>query len=554
MRFFEFHPRGREIRFQVVRDMSGGTDLEASARIVLLPQDDAPRVDFSPSLVPFSPELKTQRQWILVRGGEAVCYLPEGRYLALATAGPLDSVEQWMVPATGPVEHRFRIRREVQLPRHATVDFHVHGAASLDSLVPLMERVWSFLAAGVDILVATDHGTITDYRPLIKRTPAARGRIRSIPGVETGSLRKGQRHFGHWGVWPLEPDSSAPEGTNGRRTRRGALRPIRKEWQLRENPADESVPRMYEAYRRRAYELARRAGRLDQQTEPIIELNHPRGIDRHPQWPAPARVHDWFNKVEFRPDQPIPTAGDLEAPNGGLLRPAPGGTTGLDFDVLEIWNRNSRRLYMEVRRDWFALLNQGFVRTGVANTDTHSMARVLPGYPQNVVFLPPAVQGGPQVSNRDLAAAVRSGHVVGTDGPVPLLEVAAVPQETGSVAAGPGDLLSAPLGKVRVELEVQAASWVPLGPLRIWVNGEVVATRGPGTRHATVLLTLNEDAWILAEVGDPMAVPNGQPLPGIYGQVAPLGMALGFTNPVLVDQDGNGHFDPPGLKPASLLR
>ena len=42
-------------------------------------------------------------------------------------------------------------------------DFHVHGAASYDSSIPDQDRVVSFLAAGLDVIVATDHDVVTSY-------------------------------------------------------------------------------------------------------------------------------------------------------------------------------------------------------------------------------------------------------------------------------------------------------------------------------------------------------------------------------------------------------
>ena len=50
------------------------------------------------------------------------------------------------------------------MPRGAlSGDFHVHGAASYDSSIPDQDRVFSFLAAGVDVIVATDHDVVTSY-------------------------------------------------------------------------------------------------------------------------------------------------------------------------------------------------------------------------------------------------------------------------------------------------------------------------------------------------------------------------------------------------------
>ena len=93
-------------------------------------------------------------------------------------------------------------------------------------------------------------------------------------------------------------------------------------------------------------------------------------------------LHDWFNKVGFDPSRPVPEA---------LLRPAAGGLNAMDFDALEIWNRSSRILYERVRADWFALLNRGYVRTGTANTDSHTVSPKIAGHPltQLVEFLRP---------------------------------------------------------------------------------------------------------------------------------------------------------------------
>ena len=50
-------------------------------------------------------------------------------------------------------------------------DFHVHGAASFDSAIPDQDRVASFLAAGVDVVIATDHDVVTNYQ---RRSPLRR--------------------------------------------------------------------------------------------------------------------------------------------------------------------------------------------------------------------------------------------------------------------------------------------------------------------------------------------------------------------------------------------
>ncbi|MFQ5719992.1 MAG: hypothetical protein ACE5IK_10640 [Acidobacteriota bacterium] len=542
VRRFEFAPAGRPVHLRIVRDTAHGPDTHAGARIVIEALDGAPEVHLStldPPRLPYGSNL-LPRSWLLARDGVASGLLPEGRYRATVTGGPLDSVSSWVTPPAGPVLHTFHLHREIDLPGTATVDFHVHGEASRDAWIPLERRVRSFLAAGVDWIVASDHGTITDYGDLIAHLPGAAGRLRAISGVEAGMGRASRQTplWGHWNVWPLTPDPGTPGN--------GALR-----WTTAGGPAHGQLPvevaGLFDAYRARARDLARRRLSGKPLVDPVvIQLNHPRGI-LFPRDSAPKRLHDWFNQVDFQPTVPIPPAGTHGGPNAGLLDATPAGTTALDFDALEIWNRNSRQLYVETRNDWFSLLDQGYVRTATANTDTHTLGE-LAGYPENIVLLADGEPAGPSASVGSIAAAVRAGRVIGTDGPVPLLTVTA-----GSRTGRIGDLVPAPEGRVQVSVTVHAATWVPIGSIRIWINGHVAATGPPPGPDAVrpVSLSANvalaKDAWIIAEVGDPEALPETAPLPGIYGRLVPRGLALGFTNPVFVDVDANGRFDAPGL-------
>ncbi len=60
---------------------------------------------------------------------------------------------------------RCRSSRSPQLLPTGVVsgDFHVHGGASFDSAIPDQDRVVSFLATGVDVIIATDHNVVTSY-------------------------------------------------------------------------------------------------------------------------------------------------------------------------------------------------------------------------------------------------------------------------------------------------------------------------------------------------------------------------------------------------------
>ncbi|MFQ5719878.1 MAG: hypothetical protein ACE5IK_10065, partial [Acidobacteriota bacterium] len=563
-RQFAFRPEGRRVTFTVQRQSPDGSNGAVTARVVLLPVDGAAQPNFAPTdgAVHNPMAGPPDRNWLMTRGGTGVAYLPEGRYLAVATRGPLDGLDAWEVPRTGDVSHTFVLAPGVDVAPTAAVGFHVHAAPSVDSLVPIPERVWSLLAGGVQAFVGSDHSNVTDYRPVVDALGVA-DRIRAIPGVEVSIPRRSRLSMGHWNVWPLEPlRGERPEDPEGH----GAI-PVPEAADVAEALRDRRVPALYDDYRRRARELASIAGRPPEVDPAIVQLNHPRGL-RGPR-DRPLHIHAFFSRVRFDPTVPI-GAGSQEF----LLDATEQGTSALDFDTLEIWNRESRDLYLQVRADWFALLDQGYVRTGVADTDTHTVAPELLGYPMNVVFLPPGLPSGAAVRPADLAAAVRAGHTIGTDGPVLLLTVTAGDGEVGR----PGDLLAVSSPRVRVHVEVRAASWVPVGPIRVWVNGRVAASQEPEARRMaetaqgweldltgdlsqalatlprdpyrvrfTTDLDLDRDAWILAEVGrtGDASLPGGGA--SIYRYLAPHGLALAFTNPVLIDRDGNGRFDPPGL-------
>ena len=92
-------------------------------------------------------------------------------------------------------------------------DFHVHGGASFDSSIPDLDRVVSFLATGVDVIIATDHNVVTNYASTLA-TLGATNSIIVIPGVEqTPNILwyyvpgdTFPKTLGHFNFWPLVPD------------------------------------------------------------------------------------------------------------------------------------------------------------------------------------------------------------------------------------------------------------------------------------------------------------------------------------------------------------
>ena len=229
----------------------------------------------------------------------------------------------------------------------------------------------------------------------------------------------------------------------------------------------------------------------------------------------------------------------LDAPQNEPLvrRTASDGTRAIDFDAIEVMNGDSYPQYLATRADWYALLRQGVRRAGTANSDSHAPSELI-AYPRNYVGV-----GREGEDPQRFDAALLAGRSFGTTGP----RVRALRVNGGSL----GDLVAAPGGEVRVEYAVDGAGWVPVDEVRILVNGEVVLAGAE--RTGALELELARDGFVTLEAGAPLDADSAAWIrahPGLYTEViAPGFVSAAFTNPVFVDVDGNGRFDPPGLSP-----
>jgi hypothetical protein len=222
------------------------------------------------------------------------------------------------------------------------------------------------------------------------------------------------------------------------------------------------------------------------------------------------------------------------------LDPKTGVMSGPDcsteFDTVEVWNGMNND-DMAVTRgnlaEWFDLLAAGRRYTATGGSDSHTLVYQWVGFPRNFVRAQGVEKGAPTA--KAVAAAVRAGRVQVGAGPFIALRV-----EGGE----PGDLVRADAGRVRVEAEVRAASWVDVDAIEVWVNGELAAegalaggAAGPLRGRLSLRLPVEHDAFVVAVArGDK---PMTEVLP--YTKLAPFA----FTNPVFVDADGDGRFTPP---------
>jgi hypothetical protein len=141
-------------------------------------------------------------------------------------------------------------------------------------------------------------------------------------------------------------------------------------------------------------------------------------------------------------------------------------------------------------------------------------------------------------------ARVRAGHSFASNGP--LLDLAVARRY------GPGDTFTAEGARVAVVIDVRSAPWIEADRVRLYVNGvpqelraQIVASAPLSHRRAEVELQLGADAFLVAEVtGTKDLAPVVQRRVSADGSETAV-TPFALTNPVFVDRDGNGRFDPP---------
>jgi hypothetical protein len=441
---------------------------------------------------------------------ERVAVLP-GRYRLVATRGlewDVASLDVELPAAGSELEvPPFALARAVALPGATSADLHVHAQASDDSGAANAARIRSFLAEGVALIASTDHDHLGNYEPALAALGAG-DRLRVIQGVEVTSsapLPTAPWTLGHHNAWPIPYRALAPH--------RGAP------------PSQEpSVAELYAALRR---DFGAR----------VVQLNHPLG--RAPGFDRGSFLtHLGVAGEPYRPELPLESA-----PNRALLETASDGRTrAIDFDLIEVMNGRDFDQYLRTREVWHSLLRQGLRRPGTGNSDTHGPEE-LAAYPRNYV------QVAPGAAAEEIDAALAAGRSFFTTGPL-LLRFAANGVEMGATAA-------APRGRVRVEIAVAAAPWVPVDEVRLLVDGRRVrrfalpaAEAAPGAiRFQRELeLALARDAFLTLEAGAPLeADPEAwaRERGGVYARsVAPGFVSQLVANPIWVDVDGDGRASP----------
>ncbi len=461
---------------------------------------------------------------VLVHDGAATADVPVGRFDIYAFHGPYWTLAKQTVEVTGgPQLVSFSLRK---LPLKPTgvlaADLHVHGAASFDSSIPDVDRVLSFAASDLDVVISTDHDVVQDYARIV-RDLGLQNTLATVVGLETTGhipfLTVPGYGFplviGHYNFWPIKYDPSLPR--NG-------------------GPYDERVE----------------PGQLFERTknlfsaEPFIELNHP--------WADPEFGRDlgFPRAISMDLNKNLP-AGDDGTRQAFFVRTPSGSTFANDaHHAQEVMNGTDNGLFLQYRAFWHYTLSQGVLKTGTANSDSHSLTDNTVGMPQNLVAT--TSPGGTAFDIVSFNRALKEGRSLGTNGPI-----------IDATIGGRGFSLKAfaPAAGATVKVKVSSAPWIPVEEVRFIVNGEVkkvlgnlplpadpFAQTGSLVRYegevalSELLAGVTGDAWLVIEAGKPLML-AGDLGGGLEG--AKDGM------PDTTDNDGNGVVDAADVKAGAKI-
>lgn len=205
----------------------------------------------------------------------------------------------------------------------------------------------------------------------------------------------------------------------------------------------------------------------------------------------------------------------------------------LDFDAMEVLNGRGYDKMKHTLPDWYSLLNRGKRMTGVGNSDCHTVFELNLGYPRNYVRL--STDNPPDMNEKEFIDAVLAQKISVNGGAFIRADV--------NGKAGPGEIVTDTDGSIDLNVNSSSPSWVKTDTLTIVANGVDVKTvdiKRPSENSAlpfidTFNLPVTTDTWFIVRVEG--AADMFPVYPGSH--------PVSFTNPIYVDADGNGVFDPP---------
>ncbi|HXC52023.1 MAG TPA: hypothetical protein VN634_14135 [Candidatus Limnocylindrales bacterium] len=467
--------------------------------------------------------------------------------------------------ATAPVVAQ--IARVIDTTGFVSSDHHVHAIASADSRVSNDDRVRQFAGEGVDNVIMTDHHAHTDLTSHIADLGYT-GLLTSTIGEEITTW-----DTGHYNAYPFTIDPTKPSG--GSTDWGGAA------------PAGEDFPSAG------SYILEPAAIENLALTQPtatpdtVVQINH---IGSH------------YSPMKIDTGTVPPTTGMTAADRLNFRMNPAGGNLYHQFKALELWNGYNRKHQGEFLNErigiWFNQLNQGLITTMITDTDTHAFTNLetAGGRTWSAVSTEDLLT----LDTAEVAQAVKDGRCTGGQGIYVQTQLidAVDGSNTADLTLGGSTLLTPTNPAIGLDLDimVQAPLWADFDTIRIYSNAATSSVVGkpyqytatptmtlvagtdftittnnvfplvPGGQrkeaHVVVPFTnLTADAWYVVVVkgtdgvsrpmfpvfpADLSAAGNTTLAQLVDGNLGQSGVeALGVTNALYADVDGNPGFDAP---------
>jgi hypothetical protein len=495
--------------------------------------------------------------------------LEPGDYRIVVSHGPEFSAhaEDITVASGGSVLVEAEVAHVVDTQGFVSGDFHVHSYDTFDCRITRKERIISMLAEGVDFFTPSDHGLRTDF-------------TQDLVDLGVGDLISTAVNneitspdYGHFNAFPMTIDPNRVSG--------GAI-----DWG-REAPPGQDFPSLG-AFCKTPAEIFVEA--KSDPGEETVQINH---------------VHSFFDVLGLRLDTGVVPPQSTRSPSDVRLDPSIPNLWDDGFTALEIWIETGIREQIfenflgQNAGNWFNLMNQGIVRTGVSDSDTHQVFLIQSGFPRNMIASPTDDPGALAAIAETLAINVNEGRNLGTNGPFMRVTLEGDPNEVGGHALGLPMLVRATGGSATVNVNVQSPTWAEFDTVEYYLNSatiadpndrdglpplyricpDVVQTDGVDFTVNTVMVGgherletstslalsgLTEDTWVVVMVKGTEDVscplfpvipneldPNANVTLADLKTCAPGDMgipALAFSNPLFIDVDGNDVYDPPGLQ------
>jgi hypothetical protein len=225
------------------------------------------------------------------------------------------------------------------------------------------------------------------------------------------------------------------------------------------------------------------------------------------------------------------------------------------FDAMELLNSGALRSdWMQVYRDWFALLNSGRRITGVGSSDSHTVNFRIVGQARTYVRCQNEDPG--RIDPDEACEAILKGRALVSLGLVTDMRV--------NDRFGIGDLATGLGAELQVRVTVNGPSWAQADRVELFANGSRIREEHLRPAPGGVLRAQVEwkiprppnDTYLVAIASGPGVREPFWPCPRPYQPTSRvfLPRVIGSTNPIWLDADGDGKFTPPRAVAAEAVR